>query len=167
MSATGQANRAGHDGGRSVTGDRRLQTRGQIGQSKALLKQAGPERQSRSAVSGMRAGAGAAALAALLLLSGCASSPAAELRQAVAEVTDRANARDAAGLRRAADQLLAVIAKQSGSELSLAEAQALRALAEKVKADAALLEAPPPLPGSGRPTASPTRPAESKRASSP
>lgn len=75
-------------------------------------------------------------LGAALLLSGCARNPQAELNAAVTKVTTQANARDAAGLRRAADDLVALVNRLSGSELDAAEATRIRVLAQKVKADA-------------------------------
>lgn len=90
----------------------------------------------------MRARTAVAAGLAALLLGACGGSPQADLNSAMAEVTDRANARDASGLRLALDRLVAVVNRQSGSDLPLDEAQRIRALAEKVRADAALLEQP-------------------------
>jgi len=75
-------------------------------------------------------------LGAALLVWGCARNPQAELNAAVTKVTTQANARDAAGLRRAADDLVALVNRLSGSELDAAEATRIRLLAQKVKADA-------------------------------
>ncbi len=101
-----------------------------------------------------------AAAAAALLLSGCASSPEADLNSALSDLTDAANARSAARVRTTADDLIAVVNRQSGSSLPLERAASIRALAERVKADAALLEvAPPPTPTpSQSPSPTPTPP---------
>jgi hypothetical protein len=53
-----------------------------------------------------RAAAGAGALAAVVLLTGCAADPRAELRAAVEGITADANDRDADGVRRGVDDLL-------------------------------------------------------------
>ncbi len=84
-------------------------------------------------------------LLAAVLLAGCASSPQADLNSALSEVTDRANAGDAVGLRLAVDRLIGVVDRQSGSDLPLDEAARIRADAEKVRVDADLL-VPTPTP---------------------
>jgi outer membrane murein-binding lipoprotein Lpp len=96
-----------------------------------------------------------AALAALLL-AGCASSPQADLNRALTTVTERANAQDSAGLRAAVDDLIALVNRQSGSDLPLDEADRIRADAQRVLASAALLDAPVVTPTPSRTTASPT-----------
>lgn len=108
----------------------------------------------------MRARTAIAAGLAALLLGACGGSPQADLDTAMAEVTDRANARDASGLRLALDRLVAVVNRQSGNDLPLDEAQRIRTLAEKVRADAALLEqpaTPTPVVTTSRPAPPPTR----------
>lgn len=101
------------------------------------------------------------ALVAAALLSGCASSPKADLNTALADVTNTANAKDAPGLRGALDRLGAVVNRQSAADLPLDKAQRIRALVEKLRVDAALLDAPPtptPTPTPTRtPTPTPTR----------
>ena len=87
-----------------------------------------------------RVGGGVAAVALALLLAGCAGSPQAELDQAVSDVTDQANARNADGLRDAADTLIALLSAQSGSGFDAAKVKRLQALAQQVEDDAALLE---------------------------
>jgi len=98
-----------------------------------------------------------ATAALALLLAGCASSPRADLNGALTDVTNRANARDAAGLRLAVDRLVEVVNRQSGSSLPLEEAQRIRDDAAKVKAGAALLEpAPTPAPTTAPPSPTPS-----------
>ena len=97
------------------------------------------------------------ALVAAALLSGCASSPKADLNTALADVTNTANAKDAAGLRGALDRLGAVVNRQSAADLPLDKAQRIRALVEKLRVDAALLDAPPTPTPTPTPTRTPTR----------
>ena len=107
----------------------------------------------------------AALLLAGTLLAGCATSPEAQLREALGEVTERANDNDAAGLRTAVDELTALVARQKGTDLEAGEADRVLAAAAAVRAAADLLEAPVPPPGtvptasaspSRTPSASPT-----------
>lgn len=97
------------------------------------------------------------ALVAAALLSGCASSPKADLNTALADVTNTANAKDAPGLRGALDRLGAVVNRQSAADLPLDKAQRIRALVEKLRVDAALLDAPPTPTPTPTPTRTPTR----------
>lgn len=91
-----------------------------------------------------------------LLLAGCAASPEAELNQALTTVTERANDRDADGLRDAADELARVVSRQSGNGLTAGRVKTLLALVAKVKADADLIEEeevePTPAPTTRTPT---------------
>jgi len=102
-----------------------------------------------------------ATAAAALLLAGCATSAQAQLDQAVADVTDQANVRNAEGLRTAADELQELVSGLSGSgDLGRAKATRLLDLASKIRADADLLEreeqTPTPAPTTAAPTT--TRP---------
>lgn len=90
-----------------------------------------------------------------VLLAGCAGDPQTSLRDAVADVVDEANARDAGGLRGALSNLRAEIDGQvRNGDLPTAEATRLLAILQQLEADAALLDAPEePSPS---PTPSPT-----------
>lgn len=90
----------------------------------------------------------------VLLLAGC-SSPQADVNSAVSDITDAANSGDAAGIRTGVDDLLAIVSRQSGSDLPADEVARIREIAEKVKADATLLETP--VTPSPTATPSPTR----------
>ena len=84
-----------------------------------------------------------------LVLTACAGGdPVDERRSAVADVTDAANAGDAEGVLDAVEDLLSVLRRQVASgDLDRAEADRLRVLAERVAANAALVEpAPAPSP---------------------
>lgn len=109
----------------------------------------------------MRRHAVAGALVGVLVLTGCASSPEADLNEALTEVVERANAQDPGDLRLAVDDLLAVINRQSGQDLDPEQAQSLRAAAEQVREDADLLEVvatptPTPTRSSASPSATPS-----------
>ena len=98
----------------------------------------------------------APALCGALLLAGCgSSSPADQLRDKVAAVTDAANGRNPDALVAAADDLIATVTAQHDSgQLNLDRYRTIRNAALKVKADAALLR--PPAPTSTR-TLAPTQ----------
>lgn len=93
---------------------------------------------------------------AAVVLAGCAADPRVELRDLVEDVTAAANDRDAAGLRRAVDALIAEVEKQRrDGVLGPTEASRLLDLARQVGDDAKLIEQAPPPPS---PTASPSAP---------
>ena len=81
-------------------------------------------------------------LGAALVLSGCGKTdPRNERINVVAKITDAANARDAGALRRAADDLLDLVAKQQASgAIDAAEAKRLTAIATRLKTDADLID---------------------------
>jgi outer membrane murein-binding lipoprotein Lpp len=98
-----------------------------------------------------------AAVALVLLLAGCsASSPKADLQSKMNAITDAANASDPAGLRAAVGQFEQEVTSQGqNADITSTQAQRLRALAELVMGDAALLEASPsPAPSSAAPSPS-------------
>jgi outer membrane biosynthesis protein TonB len=87
----------------------------------------------------------------LLLLTGCASSPEAEVREGVRSVLAAANDQDADAVRTAVDDLLATLREQVGSqELTDAEAAPVRdaalAIRESVSALDEVEETPTPTP---------------------
>ena len=70
---------------------------------------------------------------ALLLLTGCASSPEAEVREGVRDVIAAANDQDADAVRSAVDDLLSTLRRQVGSgELTDAEAAPVRDAARAI-----------------------------------
>ncbi len=79
---------------------------------------------------------------AVLALAGCASSsPKARLRERLDAVTTAANDRDAAGLRTAVGDFLAAVDQQSkAGDIASTEADRLRARANRVLADADLVD---------------------------
>ena len=86
---------------------------------------------------------------ALALLTGCASGGENELRDLVDQATAQANDRDADGLRRTADALIAEVQDQiRSSELGSTQGDALLDLAQRLKRNADLIEEaePPPSP---------------------
>ena len=96
-----------------------------------------------------------------LVLTACAGGdPVAERREAVADVTDAANAGDADALREAVEDLLSVLRAQVASrELDRAEADRLRLIAERIVANADLVEPvqePSPVPTVEEPSPEPT-----------
>jgi outer membrane biosynthesis protein TonB len=96
---------------------------------------------------------------ALLLLTGCASSPEAEVREGVRDVIAAANDQDADAVRGAVDDLLSTLRTQVGSgELTDAEAAPVRDAALAIRNSVVALEVeetPSPTP-TPEPTASPT-----------
>lgn len=131
----------------------------------------------------MRAGrALCGALVLSLLLTGCAAgTPRDRLQERANAVVEAANAGDAAALRTAAGLLLREVDRQEGqADLAADTAQALRVLANRILANAGLLEAAPPsappapAPPSAAPapspeptSAPPSAPAEPSRSPSP
>ena len=96
-----------------------------------------------------------------LVLTACAGGdPVAERREAVADVTDAANAGSAESLREAVDDLLSVLRAQVASgELDRAEADRLRVIAERIAVNADLVEPaqePSPVPTVEEPSPEPT-----------
>ena len=87
---------------------------------------------------------------ALVLLTGCASSPEAEVREGVRDVLAAANDQDADAVRTAVDDLLSTLRTQVGSgDLTDAEAAPVRDAALAIRDSAAELEvepAPSPTP---------------------
>ena len=87
---------------------------------------------------------------ALVLLTGCASSPEAEVREGVRDVLAAANDQDADAVRTAVDDLLSTLRTQVGSgDLTDAEAAPVRDAALAIRDSAADLEvepAPSPTP---------------------
>ena len=81
-------------------------------------------------------------LGAALVLSGCGQTdPRNERINVVAKITDAANARNAGALRRAADDLLDLVAKQQAAgEIDAAEAKRLTSIATRLKTDADLID---------------------------
>jgi outer membrane biosynthesis protein TonB len=78
---------------------------------------------------------------ALLLLTGCASSPEAEVREGVRDVIAAANDQDADAVRGAVDDLLSTLRTQVGSgELTDAEAAPVRDAALAIRDSVAGLE---------------------------
>lgn len=105
----------------------------------------------------------AVAVALALLVSGCAStSGQARLQERVNAMVAAANAGDAAGLRTTTGLLLREVDRQEGqADLSSDTAQTLRVLANRILANAGLLEAaapsaPPAAPSAPPPAPSPT-----------
>lgn len=83
----------------------------------------------------------ALAVAAALVLSGCAADPTSTLRGDVSDVIARANSNDAGAVRSAVDQLLNTIREQVGSgDLTTAKGAELRKLALAVQAAAGALD---------------------------
>ena len=82
------------------------------------------------------------AVAGLVLLTGCSggSSPDLERREALNAVVSAANERDADRMRSAVDELVAVLNRQSGSDLPADEVMRISAAAAKVKVDADLID---------------------------
>lgn len=79
-------------------------------------------------------------LAALLLMS-CSVDPAAERREIVLGITQSANAGDEDGVRAQTESLRQLVERQvADGELSAEQADRLRALVEKVRAGADLLD---------------------------
>jgi outer membrane biosynthesis protein TonB len=77
----------------------------------------------------------------LLLLTGCASDPQAEVREGVRDVLAAANDEDADAVRTAVDDLLSTLREQVGSqELTEAQAQPVRDAAIAVRESVAELE---------------------------
>lgn len=100
---------------------------------------------------------------ALLLLTGCASSPETEVREGVRDVIAAANDQDADAVRSAVDDLLSTLRTQVGSgELTDAEAAPVRDAARRILDGVAALEveetpSPTPTPEQTEsPTPSPT-----------
>ena len=90
----------------------------------------------------------------LLLLSGCASNPQAEVRQDVRAVLAAANDEDADAVRTAVDDLLATLREQVGSgDLTDAQATPVREAALRIRDSVAALEEAEPTP---TPTPTPT-----------
>jgi hypothetical protein len=96
-----------------------------------------------------------------VLLAGCSSSPRNDLLDAVADVTNAANDRDAAELRGALANLRAEIDSQvRDNTLSTDESTRLLTLVQQLEADAALVEQPDASP-SPTPSASSASPSPS------
>lgn len=78
---------------------------------------------------------------AALLLTACSVDPAAERREIVLGITEAANAGDEDGVRAQAESLLQLVERQvADEELSAEQADRLRALAEKVRTGADVLD---------------------------
>lgn len=78
---------------------------------------------------------------ATALLVGCAADPADERRDAVASLTEAANARDAARLRTEAEALLELLdAQRASQDLAGDEAERLRGLVEAVLSGADVID---------------------------
>ena len=98
-----------------------------------------------------------AVLLCAVLLSGCGSSPQADLNRALTTVTDQANGKNAVGLREAVGQLIVLVDRQqTGNDLTADKADRIRAQAQKVLADAALLDVPVITPTPTRTTTPPS-----------
>lgn len=78
---------------------------------------------------------------AALLLTSCGVDPAAERRELVLGITESANDSDEAGVRAQVDALLQLVERQvADDEIPAEEADRLRALAEKVRTGADVLD---------------------------
>jgi hypothetical protein len=101
-----------------------------------------------------------AAAAVCVVLAGCSSSsPKADLQTKMNAITNAANSGDAAGLRTAVGLFEQEVASQSqNADLTSTQAQTLRVLADRVLADASVLDqtSPSPAPSSAAPSPSPT-----------
>ena len=90
----------------------------------------------------------------LLVLTGCASSPEAEVREDVRTVLAAANDQDADAVRTAVDDLLSTLREQVGSsELTEQQAKPVRDAALRIRDSVAVLEEVEPTP---TPTPEPT-----------
>jgi outer membrane biosynthesis protein TonB len=99
----------------------------------------------RARARGLRAGA--VALAAALVLTGCAGDTRDDLRSAVADLTADANAGDAAALRSGVDAFLALVDRAvRDREIDTAEGVRLAEIAQRLRTGADVLEAPEPTP---------------------
>lgn len=103
----------------------------------------------------MRRLAATLALCAALAACSAGSSPKADLQTKLNAVIDAANAKDAPGLRTAVGEFLQEVQQQSANgDITSTKAQDLRTVADRVLADASLLESqsPAPAPSSARPS---------------